>query len=221
MENQDEILNLRKKIIDNFCNSSALKEYLSKTINSVEELFILNGINRIINNYTGRCLKIIFGEATQNLNNYIYYNGLNSSNTFLNPTTLSKKYNNNEKLTLQGLQDLLASQGVLVIDVFAIPLPSEIYRKNGVQLDDELQKQYIQHKVKLIIELCKNNNINKVRCINRYSIKAVEIQSEYFLEYFKIQLKSQNYEIDLEMQLGGLSDGAGNLDIKKYSKFIE
>jgi hypothetical protein len=205
-------------IVNNFCNSNSYRMYLIDKYNSIEQLFRSNALNMLIENYNGKSLKIIFGEATQNLDNFIYGNNANmlAKNSFLKPAIiLDKKCGKKSGFQAKELHQNLEENGVIAIDMFPLPLPSEVYR-NGYEVHRETQDAYLNLKLLNVLEIVNTKQIIEVRCICRYQNVIVRNEANRFIEL----LNQVNLNLRINFNEGNLSNAAGGLDKTKYNNFV-
>ncbi len=226
----------RSTAINNLLSSSNFSNYFITLINKVEKLKVLNSYQKIIahantpnvNSLKVDSLKIIFGEATQNLDSFIY--GVNdkkiAGNSFLNPKALlDKPCGKNSGFRASDLHDFLAERTVTALDLFLVPLPSEMY--NSASLRSILtdinalggqQRFYIQQKVDEIVDLAKAIDVKKIKTISRYGKPHVLAMGSEFNRQLKTALNKTG--ISLLTFPGDLSNGNVGIDINKFNSFI-
>lgn len=199
--------------VSSFLNNKKIADYLINQHKKIEKLFSKNCIEKIIKCEQINCLNIIFGEVTQNIDNFIYGNNNSkvSKNNFLNPATLlGKKCGKNSGFNSNELHDFLIEKKIIVIDLFSIPLPSEYYRNDLVPYSNS----YLKFKSDIIISLIRAKNIENVKCICRYSDKNVIKLAKVFIEFI------QKDGINVFFDENSLSNNAGGLDINKFNNFM-
>lgn len=212
-----------------FTSSSFMNYYISlihkaeklKQINSYDKIIIQAGLK------TPNKLKIIFGEATQNLDNFIY--GNNSikvaGNSFLTPATLlNKPCGKGTGFRASELHDYLAKNTITALDLYPVPLPSELYNSSKLKsvltdvggLGGE-QINYIEQKVNEIVDLARQINVTEIKTISRYSKPHVLVMANEFNTQLRTALLGTR--IKLNPQSGNLSNDSGGLDIGKFNLF--
>ena len=199
--------------INNFLKNNKIAGYLINQHKKIEELFIKNCLDKIEECKDLHCLNIIFGEVTQNVDNFIYSNNNRTVavNNFLKPASLLKKScAKGSGFKSAELHDFLAENKIIVIDLFSIPLPSEYYRNNLVPKSDE----YLKSKAEVIKNLIQTKKIKNVKCICRYNDSNVNDLAKIFFDL--IQLEGVRMTFDKR----ALSNSAGGLDMEKFNTFI-
>jgi hypothetical protein len=199
--------------VNNFLKNNKVADYLITQHRKIEELFTKNCLEKINNCEEVNCLNIIFGEVTQNVNNFIYSNNNRTvaGNNFLKPASLlGKKCDKGSSFDSEELHDFLIEKKIIVIDLFSIPLPSEYYRKNLVSGSNS----YLKSKAEVINHLIKTKNIGNVKCICRYKDKNVNSLAKIFLNFI------QQEGVIVSFDEASLSNSAGGLDIGKFNNFI-
>jgi hypothetical protein len=101
---------------------------------------------------------LIIGEATVSWANY-FYNEQSKTTSFLNPWHFDKKTNKTELIAY------FQSQGILVFDLYPLPLPTFIYDNIKLDCSDDLYNQALCEYFKLVIELLNH----ETKIVIRYS----------------------------------------------------
>lgn len=147
---------------------------------------------------------IILGEATVNYKNY-FYNLSSSQTSFLNPS----HFNKNSK---SDLMEFLIENGILIFDLYPIPLPTFIY--DNIKFDFK-DKDYEKYKTILgqhfrpLKDKIKNN---KIEIIIRYSKIEKRPEYAYFIEHFKENIASiSNISKDINADSKKISSKFGHL----------
>lgn len=105
---------------------------------------------------------LIIGEATVSYDNY-FYNPDAKGTSFLNPNHFNFKYK-------EDLIDFFKENGVLVFDLYPLPLPTFIYDNIKFDCDDKNYKQALIDHFDQISDIFKvNEEENKLKVILRYS----------------------------------------------------
>ena len=210
-----------------FLSSTGYHTYLTKLYKKIEQLIEDNCYQKIRASDNKGCLKVVFGEATQNLDNFVY--GGNSKkiakNSFLTPSILlDKKCGQDSGFRASHLHDYLAANTIAAVDLFPIPLPSELYNDTGLQpiltdiggLSGE-QSNYIDDKVEEIVELAVSIGATEIKTISRYSKSNVIVMAVIFNTRLATALIGKR--IILTAVAGDLSNAAGGLDKVKFQLF--
>lgn len=210
-------------------SSSAYHTYLKNLYQKIEDLIKINCYDKIKAIGPKDTLKIVFGEATQNLDNFIYGNNSKkiAANSFLNPSILlGKPCGKDSGFKATDLHDYLAENTIAAVDLFPIPLPSELYNTTGLQpiltdiggLNGE-QSEYIDQKVKEIVDLAISIGVTEIKVVCRYSKTNVKNMADIFIARLAKALAGKG--IKLTIVEGDLSNSAGGLDLTKFMQFIK
>lgn len=138
---------LIKKFIDELPTEATIKSDLEKCTKAFNDnLDKLKEIGKAIRG-------IILGEAPQNFENYFYNSKGNKSGTaFLSPTSINGVKDQEE------LIEYLNSKGVIVIDLFPLPLPTYYYTSTSFYKTDKNCIKVIEEYWNKIIETIKIHN---------------------------------------------------------------
>lgn len=207
-------------IVNALLTSDNYREYLINQMNEVEDNFLQNCLQKLDGIENMLQLYLIFGEATQNTTNFIYSNNTNAirKNNFLKPAiVMQKNCARNTDFNADQFHDRLAKHNVVAIDVNPLPLPSEVYRNNGVNIGG-FQIEYLEHRVLQLVQLINAKNITKVKAICRYQEETIKAQADRFIEMLNPLIP--NVPINY-IENENLSNKAGGLDREKYFIFID
>lgn len=141
---------------------------------------------------------LIIGEATVSWANY-FYNEQAKTTSFLNPFHFNEKNNKEELITY------FQNEGILVFDLYPLPLPTFIYDNIKFDCNDDLYNLALCEYFKLVIELLND----KTKVVIRYT--KLENRSEYKL--FKALIKSIHID-----SIAGKNRGACSEKIEKIFK---
>jgi hypothetical protein len=193
----------------------------------IEKLLKRNAIQKLIRKKNLQQLNIILGEATQNIDNFIYgENDLKlSKNSFLTPSVvLGRPCGQDSGFVCSHLHDFLADRGVLVTDLYPLPLPSSYYNSKGYKpllknLNGQ-QELYLDKKTDDLLSLMKQlKTIKTIRCITRYKKSAIKKQAVDFVE--RLEKKCSKFGVAVEFDsTRDLSNRAGGLCKTKFDEFI-
>jgi len=211
-----------------FLHSKSYHTYFTKLYKRIERLIVVNCYQKIRAQGPKDCLKVVFGEATQNLDNFVYGNNSTkiARNSFLNPSKLiGKPCGKGSGFKASDLHDYLAANTVAAVDLFPIPLPSELYNDTGLQpiltniggLSAE-QSNFIDDKVEEIVDLAVSIKATQIKTIARYSKPNVIVMATIFNSRLATALIGKG--IILTAVAGDLSNAAGGFDIEKYTNFL-
>jgi hypothetical protein len=145
---------------------------------------------------------LIIGEATVSWANY-FYNEDSKSTSFLSPTHFGKK-------SKKELIDLFNKNGVLVFDLYPLPLPSFIYDKIHFDCGDSLYKKALIDHYKIILEIIDDQTV----IVLRY--KSLEQRCEWKIFIKQILDKIQ----EIKTFNIGISRAASSVEIGKVFKDI-
>jgi hypothetical protein len=175
MENsiKEKLIKLYNQVINK--KNLSISQNIFNDWNHVEECFFETLKKYESINY------IILGEATVNYQNY-FYNPNSSQTSFLNPS----HFNKNSK---SDLIEFLIENGILIFDLYPIPLPTFIYDniKFNFKEEDEEYKTILGQHFKPLKDKIKND---KPELIIRYSKIEKRPEYAYFIEYFKEKFTS-------------------------------
>jgi len=210
-----------------FLSSNAYLTYLRNLYLNIEKLIQTNCYDKIKALGQKKTLKLVLGEATQNLDNFIYGNNSKkvATNSFLTPSILlGKSCGKGSGFKASDLHDYLAEKTIAAVDLFPIPLPSELYNTAGLQpiltdiegLGGE-QSEYIDQKVQEIVDLAISIGATEVKVICRYSKSNVTTMGDIFIKRLAKALAAKGMK--LTVVEGDLSNTAGGLDLVKFMDF--